>query len=109
MKEEFPHNIVVVGDRATCTGYRLAGVRDVFPVEEGDAEKAIEELLGKEEVGIIIINEAVLESLGRKTKAVIERTAKPSVVAVPGMGGPLEYGESLKEMVKKALGFELMK
>ncbi|HLC79475.1 MAG TPA: V-type ATP synthase subunit F [archaeon] len=104
------HSIAVVADSPTCTGFRLAGIEKVFAREGKQAEEKIEQLLEDQEVGIIVTSELVNSSLDWRLKKKIERLAKPVVIAIPGKEGPQKTeGDSLRNMVKKALGFELMK
>ncbi|MBI4210581.1 MAG: V-type ATP synthase subunit F [Candidatus Diapherotrites archaeon] len=109
---KYNHRIAVVADGPTCTGFRLAGVpaESTFPAEGAAAEKKIEELLASEETGILIVSEKAMNGMDWRLKKRIERLAKPVVIAIPDKDGPAaEKGDSLREMVKKALGFELMK
>ena len=109
MAEEYPHKIVVVADGPTCTGFRLAGVQESHKLEGRAAERKIEELIEESEAGIVIINEKLLASTDHRLKKTIDRIAKPVFIAVPDKSGPSADVESLREMVKRALGFELMK
>ncbi len=109
MVGELKHSIAVVADGPTCMGFRLAGVQKIFPLAGIEAEGKAEELLGAEEVGILIINEKTINAMDWRLKKKIERLAKPVVIAVPDKAGPMEQADSLRNMVKKALGFELMK
>lgn len=102
-------NIVVVGDGPTCTGFRLAGVENVFPKEGREAEEKVKELLDEESTGILILNEKILENVDWKLKQKIERIAKPVVITVPDKDGAIEQKDSLKAMIKRALGFDLAK
>ncbi len=99
--------IIVVGDSATATGFKLAGVTEIYVAEGEEAEKRLVSLLNRENAGIIIVNEGVLASLDWRLKKKIEGLAKPVIVGVPGKAGPSAEGESLREMIKRALGFEL--
>jgi vacuolar-type H+-ATPase subunit F/Vma7 len=101
--------IVVIGDSPTCTGFRLAGLEMVMPLSGRDAEAKIEELLERQDVSIIIVNEKIMNFVDWRLKRKIEKTAKPVVIAIPDKEGPSEETDSLRSMVKKALGFELMK
>ncbi len=109
MEEKYSHRIAVVADGPTCTGFRLAGIRDVHLAEGKEAEAKIEELLADPGTGIVIVNEKIMNGADWRLKKKIERLAKPVVIAVPDKGGPAEQGDSLRAMIKKALGFELMK
>jgi len=101
--------IVVIGDAPTCTGFRLAGINDVYALEGKAAAEKVNELLSLPEVGIIIMNEKIMSQLDSKLKKRIDKIAKPVVIGVPDKSGPMEQADSLKNLVKKALGFELIK
>jgi len=110
MENGFSEKIVVVGDNPTCMGFRLAGVQNVYPEGEAGAQARIESLLSEPEIGIIIVNEKTMDFLDSRLKNRIAKVAKPVVIAVPDKDGPMEQGEdSLRSIVKKALGFELIK
>ena len=106
-EKDYPHKIVVVADGPTCTGFRLSGVQDAFKLQGKAAERKVEELIEEGEVGIVIINEKLLTSMDHRLRKTIDRIAKPVFIAVPDKNGPSADVESLKEMVKRALGFEL--
>ncbi|MDO8633732.1 MAG: V-type ATP synthase subunit F [archaeon] len=102
-------NIVVIGDAETCTGFRLAGVREAYPLEGREAEKKLSEIIGEQKAGIVIINERLVQELDFRLGKSIERIAKPVVIAVPDKRGPSSEAESLKALIARALGFELIK
>lgn len=108
MENEFG-KIIVVADGPTCTGFRLAGVQDIFPREGKEAEAKIEELMDSEDAGVIITSEKIMDGLDWRLKKKLDRAARPVVIAVPGKSGPMEQKDSLASQVKKALGFEIMK
>ncbi len=105
--DKFSDSIVVVADEATCTGFRLAGVTQTFSTSEFNAGEKISELLQLENIGIIIVTEKILANLDWRLRKKVDLTAKPVVVAVPDKDGPSEEAESLKNLIKRALGFEL--
>lgn len=101
--------LAVVGDSALCTGFRLAGVeRSFVAASDAEGEKEIARLMGEPGVGILIVQERLLENCDWRLKRRIESAAKPVVVTVPGLEGPAEQSESLAALVKRALGFDLM-
>ncbi len=101
--------IIVVADGPTCTGFRLAGVQEVYPAEGKDAERKIDELMGVEDAGVIITSEKIMDALDWRLKKKLDHAAKPVIIVVPDKNGPMEQKDSLASQVKKALGFELMK
>ncbi len=106
-KQENLQDIVVIGDGPTCTGFRLAGIQKAFPVEDAEAEAMIEQKLNEEQTGILIINERFMEKLDWRLKKKIERIAKPVVIPIPDKDGAREQADSLNQMIKQALGFDL--
>ncbi|MFH1722817.1 MAG: V-type ATP synthase subunit F [Candidatus Altiarchaeota archaeon] len=102
-------SIVVLGDSIMTAGFRLAGVRDTVVVEESEMEEILLETMDQENIGLIIISERSFENMNWKTKKRIEATAKPVVIPVPDRKGPIEAEESLRELVRRAMGLDLMK
>lgn len=108
--EEFPHNLAVIGDRATATGFRLAGIREVYVYEDKTAEKKLAELLDRENLGLIILNESLLQKFDWRIKKRLEKIAKPAVITVPDrLGTKIEEAESLRALIRRALGVDLIK
>ena len=101
--------IAVIADSPTCTGFRLAGVENTFALGGAGAEAKISELLGDESFGIIVVSERTVEGCDWRLKKKVEQTAKPIVVTIPDMGGPIEQEESLAKLIKRALGVDLTK
>ena len=101
--------IAVIADSATCTGFRLAGVESTFALAGNEAEAKIGELLSDESYGIIVVSERMVENCDWRLKKRIEATAKPIVVAIPDVAGPIEQEESLAKLIKRALGVDLTK
>ncbi len=103
-------NIVVIGDRATVTGFRLAGIgQSLVVAEPSEAAQKIETVLDQGSTSILVVTEKLMATLDWRLKKKIERMAKPVIVAVPDKSGPSAGAESLKDLVKKTLGLELTK
>ena len=101
--------IIVLGDSRLVTGFRIAGVSEHYLAEGKQAEEKLAELLGSSDAGVIIISEEMMVNMDWKLKKTIETIAKPVVVPVPGPAGPVGEAESLRELVRRALGFDLLK
>ena len=101
--------IAVVGDNSLCTGFRLAGIQRFFPAGQRDAERIIVDLMNGDGIGLIIVGEKIFSGLGFRVKNLVEKKARPVVIAVPEKTGET-FGEedSLKAMVKRAIGIELL-
>lgn len=105
--EERNEKIAVIADSATATGFRMAGVDHTFALSGKEAEDKLAQLLSDSSYGIIIVTERMLEGCDWRLKKRVEQTAKPIVVAIPDMNGPIEQEESLSKLIKRALGVDL--
>jgi V/A-type H+-transporting ATPase subunit F len=99
--------IAVVGSPEFTTGFRLAGVRRFETVpddrKDDDLDEAVESVLGDEEVGIVVMNDADLEHLSRNVRNDVETSIEPTVVTLGGGGS-----SGLREQIKRAIGIDLM-
>ena len=102
-----PDKIIVIGDAAMVTGFRLAGVTEAYIAEGKAAERKLAELLDRGNAGIVLVNESVLAWADWRIKKKMETLAKPVVVGIPDKFGPSAKIERLDTMIKRALGFDL--
>ena len=101
--------IAVLGDSSLTTGFKLAGVEKLYYAQDDEqAQKTLQELMQNPSIGIIIVSEELLENIDWRLKRKVEDAAKPVVIAVPSKKGPMEQGESLAKLIKRALGFDIM-
>ncbi len=100
--------IGVVGDFSTVTGFRLAGVRETYEVNEPkDAVEALKELI-KKGVGLIIITERLADQIRDSIAALIEGKDLPLIVEIPDREGPDEDRvDPIKSLIKKAVGVDI--
>ena len=107
---ELTDKIAVIGDATVITGFKLAGVEEVhYVADDKEGEKKLAELLDDDTLGIVIVSEKLVEACDWRLKKRIEAIAKPVVITIPDKSGPSEVGESLAKLVKRALGFDIMK
>ncbi|WP_461867102.1 V-type ATP synthase subunit F [Thermococcus sp.] len=98
--------IVVMGDKDTVLGFKLAGVHETYAFGENDldterAKNKINELIDKQDVGIILIT----ERLARRIE--VPTVTFPIILQIPDKTGSRFGEEQLKEIVRKAIGVEL--
>jgi len=102
--------IAVIGDPETATGFRLAGVEEVYEYSEGGEDVArVLDKLAKVGVAIIIINEKLaaeaksrekIREINAKKKGVI-----PIIVEVPNKKGPMvKEIDEIGRLIKRAAG-----
>lgn len=100
--------IAVVGSPEFTTGFRLAGVRkfENVPDDEKDNEldDAVKNVLGDEDVGIIVMHDDDLSHLSRNVRNDVETSVEPTLVTLGGGAG----SGGMREKIKRAIGIDLM-
>lgn len=101
--------IGVVGDSATATGFRLAGVKDAYEVAKaGEAVNVLKKLVSDANMGLIIISEGIADEIREDIKKLTGGKATPLIVEIPSKKGPIEKKvDPIKEMIRKAVGIEI--
>jgi len=101
--------ISVVADFDTVTGFRLAGVREAYVVETPEeAFERIKELIKKEDIGIVITTERIMEKIRQEVSELLEGKNFPLLVEVPDKGGKIEKKvDPINELIKRAVGVEI--
>lgn len=98
--------IVLMGDRDTALGFKLAGVHEVYafeetPLETERARNKLKELIEREDVGIILITERLADRIG------LPEVTFPIILQIPDKFGSLFGEEQIKEIVRRAIGVEI--
>jgi len=96
--------VAVIGDADFTLGFRLVGIRDVYEVSgDEDLVKAVEDVLKRDDVGVVVIRYDDLRKLPLTLRREIDERVEPTFVAVGGVGAV----EELREKIRKALGVDL--
>ncbi|MEM3625451.1 MAG: V-type ATP synthase subunit F [Candidatus Bilamarchaeaceae archaeon] len=101
--------IVVIGDMPLVSGMRLAGVENCWLADEKNVQQLIEEALQKREFGVVVINEYLLNKIDWRLKKKLDSIAYPVIIPMPDYSGVSAEGEEIRNMIKRALGFDLGK
>jgi vacuolar-type H+-ATPase subunit F/Vma7 len=104
--------IVLLGDRHTVYGFKLAGIRKVFPIEEarGKDMRGLLRDLFTGGVALILVTEKVAEEIAGLLEEAkrFKRGMMPIVVEIPDSGGPLATRtDPIRKLVKRTVGFEI--
>jgi V/A-type H+-transporting ATPase subunit F len=101
--------IAVIGAPDFTTGFRLAGVQIFENVRDGEKpdrlDEAVETVLEREDIGIVIMHAADLEYLSRDTRQTVSESIEPTFVT---LGGGTAGATGLREQIKRAIGIDLM-
>lgn len=98
--------IAVIGDEHFVLGFQIAGISKGIVVERDMVNKAFENLINTEGIGIVVIEKKTFEMLSERNKEIAMTKVKPTVVTLSHDIG----GESnLRLMIKRSLGVDLWK
>ena len=99
--------IGLLADRHTVTCFKLAGLRNVFPVNDyTQAEKMLFEILEKNNLRILLVSEQIFNNIQKKTK--ISEQQSPLIIPIPTMqtrAGP--KNDFMAELIKRKTGIEV--
>mgnify|MGYP002762159349 CR=1 FL=1 len=98
---ETKKEIAVIGSEEFTLGFRLAGIKKTF--ESENFEQKIEELLKRNDIGILVAEEQDIQTSSKKTRQNIEESVEPVVI---GLSEDAE-SERLQEKIKKAIGADI--
>jgi V/A-type H+-transporting ATPase subunit F len=98
--------IALLADRHTVTCFKLAGLSDIFLVEDSkEAEKHLLSLLKKNDHRIILVSEHLMSQI-----QIFENNAAkgPLIIPIPNLQGPvLLKTDLIKELIKRKTGIEV--
>ncbi len=96
--------IAILGTDDFVTGFRLAGVRNAI-VSQGNLDAEIADVMGREEIGILVMDEKDMNKINNKTKKMLDRAVRPVIVTITEKEGKSD----LRESIKRTLGVDLWK
>ena len=93
----------VLGSEEFVLGFRLAGVRRVYAVQQKELESKLLELIVDNSIGILAMNSADMSKVSANARKKALESISPVVIQVGGEEG------DLREKVKRAIGVDLYK
>ncbi|MBN1169449.1 hypothetical protein JXA56_00315 [Candidatus Micrarchaeota archaeon] len=99
--------ILVLGDAPLVTGFRLAGLEYSVQATDQTFQNELEKAIANPEYGIIITNEKMLNSIEWRLKKKLDSIAYPVIVPMPDQSGESMEGDEIRQLIKRALGFDL--
>ncbi|SRR3989339_1097549 len=102
-------NIIVLGDAPLVTGFQLAGLENSKLTTNESFQNDLEVALSDKSIGVIVVNERMLNEVDWKIKKKLDSIAYPVVVPIPDSSGESESGNEIRNLIKRALGFDLAK
>jgi len=96
--------IAVVGGSEFVVGFQLAGIKDVIEAQS-DYFNELKNLKNKKEIGIVVVDEKIMEKLEQHQRFDIESSVEPVFIPV----STTSEQDSLRKLIKKSIGVDLWK
>ena len=96
--------IAAVGRSEFIVGFQLAGIRDIVEIKNSPFSE-LKNLKNRKDFGIVVMDEALMESLEPHERFEIENSVNPVFIPV---STKVEQG-SLRRLIKKSVGVDLLK
>ncbi len=97
--------IAVVGTPEFTLGFQLAGISHVHnSSNDEDTSRILRDLLSEKEVGIVVVDSAILARMPERLRNRLSDSISPTVL---GIG--TEEDTTLRENIRKAIGVDLWK
>ena len=96
--------IAVIGRSEFIVGFQLAGIKDLVEVKDNYFNE-IKNLKNEKDVGIIVVDEKIMENLETYQRLEIESSVDPVFISI---SAKIEQ-DSLKRLIKKSIGVDLWK
>ena len=97
-------NIAVLGNDEFIVGFRLAGIRETMEASSQPLND-IENLRKMQGIGIVVIDEKIMENLDKHERIDVEDSVDPVFIPI---STKVEQ-DSLKRLIKKSIGVDLWK
>lgn len=94
--------LAVIGSNEFIVGFQLAGIRDAIEVT-GNYFDELKNLKNKKDLGIVVVDEKIMENLEMHQRLEIEASVEPVFIPVSTKGEQ----DSLKRLIKKSIGVDL--
>jgi vacuolar-type H+-ATPase subunit F/Vma7 len=102
------------GVRVVCRpslrdGFALAGVQALPALDAREAALILDDLLGRSEVGVVLVEESLFETLSETRRRALEQRTLPLVVPFPGPR-PEETPTAelyLVQLLRRAIGYRV--
>jgi V/A-type H+-transporting ATPase subunit F len=96
-------------DKDTATAFRLAGIKDIY-ICNGDSLKKWNEIIEKDNIGLILITERIAEDIKIKLNDFRLRNTIPIIIEIPDKNGRItDHIDYISNLIKKAVGVDIIK
>jgi len=101
--------VEVICRPAAAAGFALAGLTSEPVSEAADPAAPIAAFLSRADLGVLLVEESIYESLPVELRARLDRSARPVVVPFPGpaWSGARSAEDRVVELLRRAIGYRV--
>jgi V/A-type H+-transporting ATPase subunit F len=99
--------VLVIGHPEAVLGFSLAGVEGISVSTPEEINKALDDALQTEEIGIILITQDASSLIQTRMDELRQRSTVPLVVEIPGPNGTNTDQPSIGDVLLRAIGVKL--
>ncbi len=99
--------LTVIGHPEAVFGFSLVGIGGKAATSASEANRALDEALAAEDVGIILVTEDVADQITARMDQLKMHSTIPLVFEIPAPGGARPEKLALAEVVKRAIGIKI--
>ncbi len=94
---------------ATASGFALAGIVADVAEDEGMVDTTLRALMQRPDVGVVLLEESLYETLPPELRATTDKVAQPIVVPFPGPAwrAAASAEEQVVELLRRAIGYRV--
>lgn len=100
--------VVAIGHPDAVLGFSLAAVNGVVVTTAEGANQALDDALSTPDVGIVLVTDDVASLVASRMDQLRLQSAIPLVVELPGPGSTHPDHPALSEMIRRAIGVEIL-
>jgi V/A-type H+-transporting ATPase subunit F len=94
-------------DHDTATGFRLAGVKDIF-IPVGNEKEIWNKITERNDIGILLISEQISQNLDKYIRDYRYANNIPIILEIPDKKGRIkDHVDFISYLIKKAVGIEV--
>ncbi len=101
--------IVAVGQSETVIGFQLAGIKDVYEVnDEWEAENVLREIKDMPDVAIVILPRGIANKIRKFLNDwKMEKGIYPVILEIPDVQEEEKYEDPMRSLIRRAIGVDI--
>ena len=96
--------LAAIGTNEFLLGFQLAGIKDTIEADKNGIFKALNEIKKNKEIGIVVVDQTLMDAVERHDRIEIESSVHPVFVSLSTKSSQ----DNLRYLIKKSIGVDLL-